>query len=177
MAERQNAMRLLPHERQLLVDAYLRWEIPIDQYETRTADLEALTAEWHKLSGRTEPPEDVIRYMRTQRKRSLWVRFDGAHKPAPPTIDLTAAETEILVIIFNDNTAMIDRGSDVLACEPDVAELIARQFAVATGRIVPANLLVAKLTALRKRGLLPKVESRPKKSEDTGFDDIDQVNI
>ena len=64
---------------------------------------------------------------------------------------------------------------DVLAYDPEIADLIAKEFSACTGRIVPAHLLVAKLTALRKRGLLPKVEDRPKRDEDTGFMDIDDV--
>ena len=49
-----------------------------------------------------------------------------------------------------------------------------------TGRIVPATELIAKLTAIRKRGLLSKLGSRdkdkPKEPEsDHGFDDIAEV--
>jgi hypothetical protein len=166
-------MRLLPHEKQLLIELYLKWAIPIDQYETRTADLAALTAEWNRLSGRSDSPEEVLAYMRSQRKQAKWVKLGDKAKPAPATVDLTAEETEGLVNIFNENEDMIDKGSDALAYDPEVADLIAKEFAAQTGRIVPANLLVAKLTALRKRGLLPKKECRPPKG--AGWDDIDRV--
>ena len=177
MGQLRKSMKLLAHEKQALIDVYLRWQIPIDQYETRIDDLEALTAEWNRLTGRSATPQEVLMSMRTYRKRGMWVRFDGNHKVAPPPLALSAEDTEQLVGIFNENALLLESGSDVLAYEPEIADLIAKEFAAATGRIVPAHLLVAKLTALRKRGLLPKVESRPKveRGDDTGFEDINQI--
>src|SRR5258706_6575789 len=128
MAATTKSMQLLAHEKQLLIELYLKWAVPVDQYETRTADLAALTAEWNKSSGRTDQPEDVLAYMRRQRKRALWVKLGDKAKAAPPTIELTAEETESLVNIFNENEGMIDKGSDVLACEPEIADIIAKEF-------------------------------------------------
>jgi hypothetical protein len=174
--KRKKSLKLLAHERALLIQHYLRWRIPVDQFEARRDDLVAFAAEWNEASNRTDAPEDVLHYMRTQRKRHLWVKFDGNHEDAPTPIDLTADETIQLVAVFNENAATIECGSDVLACEPEIADLIAKEFAAVTGRIFPAHLLVAKLTALRKRGLLPKVETRPavEKPAD-GWQDMDQA--
>lgn len=166
-------MRLLPHERNLLVELYLNWAIPIDQYETRTADLDAITDEWNRRTGRSAKAEDLLAYMRSQRKQAKWVKLGDKAKETPAPIELSAEETEILVGIFNENEGMIAKGSDSLAYDPEIADLIAKEFAGATGRVLPANLLTAKLTALRKRGLLPKVESRPEKG--AGWEDIDRV--
>jgi hypothetical protein len=52
---------------------------------------------------------------------------------------------------------------------------VAAAFFAETGRRVPPAHLVAKLTALRKRGLLPKVGGWGYDKKDEGFSDIDQA--
>jgi hypothetical protein len=167
-------MGLLAHERKLLVKLYFKWRIPIDQFEKRPEEKQAFVDEWNKLSGRHDDPGEVIHYMKTQRKRGLWVTFDGAHEATPPTVNLSAEHTEVLTDIFYDQCTLLENGSDVLAFDDELADLIAKEFAANTGRIVPAHQLVAKLTALRKRGLLHKVSELPKNPE-PGFEDIDEV--
>jgi hypothetical protein len=176
MSIQRRSIKLFPHERPLLVDAYLRRRIPVDQYETRPNDLIDLTREWNGMSGRNDAPADILHYMRTQRKRGLWVRFDGSHEPSPPAPELTAEETEVLVAIYQDHVADFAHGSDVIAYDLEIAEALAKEFSAEVGRIFPAHQLITKLTALRKRGLLPKAAEVPKQSDDEiGFDDMDQV--
>jgi hypothetical protein len=176
MATHRRSIKLFPHERPLLVDLYLRRRIPIDQYEVRQQDLNDFTKDWNGLSGRNDAPADILHYLRTQRKRGLWVRFDGNHEVTPPVTEMTAEESEILVAIYQDNVADFAHGSDVIAYDPEIAELLAKEFAAEIGRIIPAPQLIAKLTALRKRGLLPKAAEFPKRDDDEiGFGDIDQV--
>jgi hypothetical protein len=83
MAKNRKSIRLLPEERGLLVQLYLRFRIPVDQYEGRPADSDAFVLEWHQLTGRRDTIGDLIHYMRTQRKQKLWVTLDGNHRPAP----------------------------------------------------------------------------------------------
>jgi len=175
MATRRMSIKLYVHERQELVELYLQRRIPIDQYESRPRELEALADEWNQRTGRKDAPGDLLHYMRTQRKRSKWVRFDGEHEPAPAVAELSAEETEILVEIFQSNVTVLESGSDVLAYDDEIAQLIAKEFSAETGRVVPAHVLVAKLTALRKRGLLPKVGKRDHNDEERGFTDIDEA--
>jgi hypothetical protein len=177
MATRRKSIKLLPNERQDLVDVYLEWRIPIDQYEIRPDDLRAFVNEWQQRCGRKDAPGEVLHYMRTQRKRGLWVTFDGQHESTPNGASFTADEIEILVCIFHDNVTVLESGSDVLAYDDEIADLIAKGFAEQTGRIVPAHQLIAKLTALRKRGLLTKVGERVQGSSEIGFSDIDQVIV
>jgi hypothetical protein len=96
------------------------------------------------------------------------IRFPESSPPPLPTF--TAEEIEVLVDIYADNVAELDAGSDTLGYDSQLGEFIAREFADATGRVVPAHYLVAKLAALRKRGLLPPA-SKPAK----GFGDMDQA--
>ena len=175
MKTRRRSIRLFDHERRLLVEMYLRRRIPIEQYESRSGDLADLVDEWHGLTGRTDTGGDLIHYMRTQRKQGFWVRFDGNHQTAPPLAGLSADETEILVGIFYENVTVLGNGSDVLAYEDETKLFIAREFADQAGRFVAADDLVAKLTAIRKRGLLPKVRDH-KKPDGAGFSDMDEVD-
>lgn len=174
----KKSIRLYEHERALLVELYLRWRIPIDQFENRPEEWEAFNTEWKRQSGRNDLPGELLHYMRTQRKRGLWVRLEENARPAPPVADLSPEETEILVKIFREHVTELDNGSDVLAYDDEIAGLISKEFSAEAGRIVPAHELVAKLTALRKRGLLPKTgrwDREDGDSDDAGFTDIGEI--
>lgn len=169
MAKRRKSLRLYEHERKALVQFYLDRRIPIDQYEGRPDDLVALTTDFNAATARGE----LLHYMRTERKLGRWPRLGKDHEKPPKCADLSAEETEILVDIYYQNVAMFDSGSDNVAYSAEIAELIEKEFALATGRFVPAHLLNAKLTALRKRGMLPKAQKPPELGD--GFSDIDEV--
>ena len=169
MTTRRKTLKILDHERRLLVEMYLRRRIPIDQFEDRPDDLGALVTEWNELTGRTDAAGEIHHYMRTQRKNGQWVRLDGDYETKPPQPFFSAEETECLVAIYQVNVADHDTGSDAIAYDEGTANLIAREFAGITGRIVPSHHLVAKLTALRKRGLLPKVAVQQTTSADSSL--------
>lgn len=171
----RKSIRLKKHEKMALVELYLQRKIPIDQYEHRVSELKQLTNEFHAATGRTEPFNDLLHYMRNQRKNGTWVRFDGNHKKRESRPVLTADEKEALIEICRENVTVLGNGSDSIAYDPQVVTFIAREFADATGRIVPEGDLVAEVTLIRKGGLLPKVEKQPQKERDTGFDDIEDV--
>lgn len=180
MEARRKSIKLLGHERSALVKLYLRWRIPTDQFERRAEEWDKFTKEWNRVSHRKDSRGEVLHYMRTQRKRGLWVTLDGDHTEVPDLQDFTPEETDLLVKLFEENVTPLDCGSDALAYELDLAEMLSREFADMTGRIVPANQLVAKITAIRKRGLLPKLGSRDKDrpkddAGDVGFSDIADV--
>lgn len=168
MPTRRKSIKLYAHERKLLVKLYLRRRIPIDQYEKRPRDCASFESEWQELSKRDDTWGDLFHYMRSQRKRGLWVRLDGAHKSGPPLPEMTADEVEALVAIYEVN--VVDAGSDTLGYDEDIPKLLVREMRALTGRTFSAHQLVAKLTALRKRGLLPKV-SEQSQSDDMGSED------
>ncbi len=175
MKTRRRSIKLFDHERWLLVEMYLRRRIPIDQYDSRSVDLANLVEEWKRLTGRQDGGGDLIHYMRLQRKNGCWVTLDGNHEAAPPLVPLSAEETEILVNIYYENVTVLGNGSDVLAYEEQIKRFIAREFADQAGRFVTADELVGKLTALRKRGLLPRAQDY-NKPDGAGFCDIDEVD-
>ena len=175
MATRRKSITLYEHERRQLIEQYLRWQIPIDQFESRPSDLQAFVEEWQQQSGRKDSAGELIHYMRTKRKCGLWVRLEENCQPVPSAPVLSAEETEALVKIFYCNVTALESGSDVLAYDEETAALIAKEFSSEVGRVVPAHVLVTKLTALRKRGLLPKVGNRRVTEKDIGFSDIDEA--
>ena len=175
MSMPRKSIKLLAHERRILVDLYLRWRIPVSQFKSRPEAKCKFVDEWNELSGRKDAPGDVMHYMKVQRKRGLWVRLDGNYQAAPPKVELSAEETEVLVDICRENVTALGHGSDTLDFDDEVSERIAKAFAQETGRVVPMHQLVTKITALRKRGLLPKVKDQPPRKDEGGFGDIAEI--
>lgn len=174
MKPRRMSIKMFDHERRFLEQSYLRRRITIEQYEVRQDDLHALASEWRTQFQRVETDEQILHFMRTRRKRSLWPRLDGAHEPAPVLPVLTAEQKEVLVDIYYEHVADLGNGSDNIAYEPEVTAMISTEFHHRTGKELAGGMLVGILTAMRKRGMLPKV--RKQSEEDIeGFDDINLV--
>ncbi len=171
-------INLLPHERDALVKLYLKWCIPIGQFQRRPVEMEAFMAEWRSITGRNDTAGEIIHYMRNQRKQSLWVTLAEKAMPAPPLALFSAEDGELLVELFKKYVTAAGEGSDVLDQEPEVAQNIAKEFADITGRVASPTDITAKLTALRRRGTFPKVGrtvSHASKPVDLGFSDIDET--
>lgn len=174
MPSRRKTIPLLPHEHAALKELYLVYRIPIDQYEQRPVDLRDFVEDWRAQTGRSDLAGELIHYMKAKRKQGKWVRLDGRHKTAPPpSLCLTAEQTETLVEIYEEHVIATGHCSDVLSENEELADLVAKEFAHRTRRRVPTAVLVARLTALRKRGLLPVVGTR---EENLGFRDIDDID-
>ena len=97
------------------------------------------------------------------------------HLAVPATPAFTAEDIEVLAAIYAENVVVMGVRSDVLAYKDVLKALIAKEFTVRTCRVVHADDLVAKLTALRKRGLLPKATERQPVDPDIGFGGIEQA--
>ena len=72
---------------------------------------EELCEAWRGHCERHDTNEEVLHYMRNQRKQGFWVTFDGDHVVAPSLPELTAEETEILITIYSDTVAAAGEGS------------------------------------------------------------------
>jgi len=81
------------------------------------------------------------------------------------------------VDIFREVVLALGVGWYAIAYDAKLVRLIAKEFAVRTSQIVPPSELVGKITALRRRGLLPKTGDLPKETREDGirFADIDDV--
>ena len=78
-------------------------------------------------------------------------------EPVAPVIELTSDETEALGDVYSESLTMQTSRSDSLGYNSELLTRLAGESAERTGRIFPAHDLNAKLTAIRKRGLLNKV--------------------
>ncbi len=89
---------------------------------------------------------------------------------------LNAEEKEMLVAIVHENMSLLGCGTDEIAYDPEIAAALVKEFSLATGRIVLPGDLIAEVTAIRKRGLLPRIEGvRDSNGGSVGFGDIDQA--
>jgi adenosyl cobinamide kinase/adenosyl cobinamide phosphate guanylyltransferase len=114
--------------------------------------------------------------MRNRRKNTDWPRLEGAHEKSPELPEISAEHRLVLVDIYEEHVVqLLGAASDALAHEPEIAEMIATEFEHRTMRRLPASDLIGVLTAMRKRGLLPKVGDQPQREEDEGFSDINDV--
>ena len=113
--------------------------------------------------------------MRNQRKQGAWVRLGDNAIKRQPNLMLSANDMEILIEIYRQNFALLELGTDSISYDDEIVDLISKEFAAEAGRVVPGGDLVAALTALRKRGLLPKVEKIQDEATGFGFSDIDKV--
>jgi hypothetical protein len=174
MTTRRKSIKLLPHERKLLVKLYLKYGLPIEQLEARPAELGAFVAEWRRISGQKHSQGEVLHYMRNERKCGRWVRL-GKNCPAPPPLpEMSTEEIEALVVIYEENVAVLGQGSDAIAYDDEITEHLVKSFFEMTGRGLPAHQLVRKLTALRKRGLLTKVSDMPESDESEFGGDVEK---
>ena len=62
MTKRRKSIKLFPHERQALIDVYLKWRFAVDSYESLPDELQAMVEEWQERCGRTDAPQDVFQY-------------------------------------------------------------------------------------------------------------------
>jgi hypothetical protein len=169
-------LNVASHEKQALQDLYVEKAVPIDQFEERQKDLHELCDAWNQFTGRSDTPQDVLHYMRTQRKAGKWVKLGSNHVKREQNLILNAEETEMLVAIVHENRSLLGCGTDELAYDPEIAAALVKEFSLATGRIVPPGDLIAVVTAIRRRGLLPRIDGvRDSGRDSVGFGDIDQA--
>ena len=86
-----------------------------------------------------------------------------------------------MVQIYVEDVLVFGRGSDFLASNEEVRDLVSREFAARTNKIIPGLRLAAILEAKRKAGLLPLLADIPDEQmrvheDGAAFSDIDQAD-
>ena len=158
---------------QLMRQLYLAYGIPSDQYERRPAECRQFVASWNELSSRSDSADEVMHYIITRRKRSKWVRFEGAHKRLDSMPKDFLSDAHWLALREAYTTVLVSRGlgSDNIRFDAVLATELANEFKKLSGRTLPSSLLLAAIEAKRKRGEWLKL----KDSKGIGFSDIDEV--
>jgi len=141
-------------------DGTLKWlylvrRIPVDRYDHRPSDLRELTRDFNGLTDRQDSSDEILHYMRTMRKKRLWVRFDGNHLRLSAIIgDKVAADkVPVLCKIYSE----IGLGLDNYSYYREKLTELEKCFFEETGIKCQGPILVGALTELRKAGVLPKV--------------------
>lgn len=160
-------IRLTPEFDRLLSKVYVQIGVPRDQYKHRPKESAELERRWHKLSGRDDSVEELVRYIKNQQKdkqgrakRGLppWPTFGGAHKRKPlPAVVLNDEQLEILCQLYGEMVLPLGIGVDLLEADSTLCKAISREFAKRTGMLAPGAALVGIAEDKRKRGLWFKV--------------------
>lgn len=181
MGANEKPIRLTTEEDGLLRKIYVQFRIPRDQYKRRPKDASAFISRWHKLSGRDDEMEQVVRYMKNQQKATArlqepWPTFNGSHKRAPDSArELSKEQLVILRDIYEALVLPLGLGVDAVEADADLCSTIAKQFAKHAGLVVPAMELVSIAEDKRKRGEWCTVGG-PGFSRGIGFTDMDQLD-
>lgn len=180
---RRKAIRLAPHEDDLLRRIYVRFNIPSDQYKRRPSAAARFLSEWNAQSNRSDEWGDVLHYIVTKRKakRNKWPTLgDGHRRMADPAWELLSdGEWAALEAVYSKLLKPQACGSDNLLYDAGLAAQLARMFCAETGRSLPSPTLVGLILSRRKRGewvlLQPKPEQPKTEEVAVGWGDIDQV--
>lgn len=180
-ATRRPCIKLTPPEKRTLEELYIRRRVPTDQFKERRDELVALVEEWCKLAGRVELVDEVARYMINRRKNHDWPTLGENHVPSLKHEELSADEADILVQIYVEHVLVFGRASDILASDEQIRDLVSREFAGRTNRIVPGLRLAANIETMRKAGLLPLLADIPEHQmrlheDGEAFSDIDKAD-
>jgi hypothetical protein len=177
-------IRLTPELDSLLSQLYDRKGIPRDQYKHRQKDSAEFAWRWHKLSGRDDTVEELVRYMKNQQKdkqgrekRGLppWPTFDGAHKRRPaPDVVLDKEQLEVLRQLYGEMVVPLGIGVDLVEADVNLCKALSKEFAKQTGLIVPGTALVGIAEDKRKRGLWFRV-GRGGVDRGIDFSDMDKL--
>jgi len=170
------SIRLNPAEREVLVALYLQKKFAVDRYQNRPNDLLDLTDSFNTLAGRSDPPGDILHYMRTQRKGGKWAQLgDQALKPKESYEEsVTPEEHGLLEAIYVQLGRTYAKGNDSFAHEPQLMRELEKAFMAATGRYVYGGQLLAVLTSMRKNRQLETLDLR-EQGAGAAFGDLDKA--
>ena len=131
-----------------------------------------LTESFNALTERSDSPEDILHYIRNERKCGRWVRLGRQKVTAPPETDGNLTEPEMIALseIYLIMGRECEKGNDSFAHDAPLARELERRFIARCGRYVLACHLIAALTDYRKNRNLPRLDLRGH-----GFADFDDV--
>jgi hypothetical protein len=154
--DKKRSIRLNPADREVLVTLYLDRRLAIDPYERRPKELKALTDDFNDLTERSDPPEDILHYMRTQRKNRRWPRLgDKARRvSASPEEIMSLEDAEKLEACYVKLGKIYQKGNDSFAHDSELRHKLEKEFLSSASYYLPGSQLLAVLTKMRKAGNL-----------------------
>lgn len=174
--ENKKSIRLNPADREVLVTLYLDRRLAIDPYEKRPKELKALTDTFNALTERSDPPEDILHYMRTQRKIGKWPRLGSTARKVSESLEeiMSLDDSKILEACYIKIGKIHKKGNDSFAYEPELMRELEKEFMKVAGHYVHRSKLLAALTKLRKTGNLETLKLE-KPGHREAFGDMDKA--
>ena len=166
-------MRLDPPDKECLEALYKHHAVATDQLKRIPGVLSQITSAFHRLTGRDENGDELLRYMINRRKKADWPCLGNKAKQLPvPSSLLEEGDVEVLAEAYESIGVPLDE----YLVTRNLPRRLADRFAHLTGRTsARAPDLVAALVAYRKRGLLVCLEEEKKSKSDEAFSDIAEV--
>ena len=174
--EKKKSIRLNPADREVLVTLYLDRRLAIDHYDELPKKLRNLTNAFNALTERSDPPEDILHYMRTQRKSVGWPKLGSKAIKVSKGFEeiLSLEDRKILEACYTKIGKTHQKGNDSFAYEPELRRELEKEFLNATGHYVHGSQLLAVLRKLRKAGNLETLKiERPGRRD--AFGDMDEA--
>ena len=169
-------MKLNPDDKEVLEGLYVHFAVATDQLRRNPVVLGRIRAAFNRMTDRDDGAAELLRYMINQRKNKNWPKLGDRAKKFEPAL---RAIREIDGV-FTLCGAYERRGIplDEYLFRPELGRDLSQRFGRLTSRVFPAQLLVAALMQLRKRGLLPCVYAEQQEQERTAapFADIEEVD-
>ena len=171
MPKHHRTMHLTAAEHATLKKLYLAKRLGRDQYAKLPRELHDLTENFNALTGRHDPPEDVLHYVRTKAKAGkMGTHGDDWVRVAPlPDDFLSERELGILKRVRRE----LDIAEDNITHDSALTRELERRFSARTGHRISGLLLATYLMQIRKAGLLETLDQRHDREEP--FGDIDEI--
>ena len=171
---------LNPQEKKTLENIYTGFGVPTDQLRRCPDILSAIADTFERMESRRIEPTLLLRYMFNRRKQVDWPKLGKRAVKLESLLNLLpatqVAALEKLYIRFNVAV-------DLYQFRPALMRELSSEFLKATGVNETGAVLVAVMTARRKRGLWPALfeETQAKPATGTGstggsFSDIAEVD-
>ena len=174
--ENKKTIRLNPADREVLVTLYLDRCLAIDPYEKRPKELRDLTDDFNDLTECSEHPEDILHYMRTQRKNGKWPRLGSTARKVSESLEeiISLEDSKKLEACYVKIGKIHQKGNDSFAHDPELKRELEKEFMNSAGHYVHGSQLLAVLTKLRKAGNLETLKiEKPGRRE--AFGDMEEA--
>ncbi len=161
-------------EKQSLEAIYRAFRVPTDQLRRCPDVLHAIGAAFDRANSRRIEPGLLLRYMFNRRKAGDWPKLGRRAEKLTPLFDLLpASQLEALEATYK----ALGHSIDEYQFQPLLARDLAEHFAQMAGVTEQGEVLVAVMTARRKRGLWPAIfEGQEATESPKPFGDILEVH-
>jgi hypothetical protein len=160
-------------EKRALEAIYKGFRVPTDQLRRASDVLRAIAATFDRSTSRRIETGVLLRYMFNRRKDKDWPKLGRRAEKFPSMLNLLPPDQ---IAALEKVYGQIGRPVDEYQFRPSLARDLAERFARMTGVKEEADVLVAIMTARRKRGMWPALFEEQVGEKGKPFSDIAEVH-